>query len=112
MGFGQSENGLSVRCLVTFHAPDALYEVDIEALYAFQRPLSLPEGMVKEFVERIGLMALYPFLRESVHSLSSKLGTGQALMGLIRANEINLAETPGRADAEPDETVAEAEDQS
>jgi hypothetical protein len=92
---------LEVRCKLTASTGDSELAVDRSAVFTLQRPLSIPSTVMGEFVERVGVMTIYPYLREAVFTVASNLGVAPPVMGLLRAGSIKLTPDPdGSATAE------------
>jgi hypothetical protein len=66
------------------------FAVDAAALYRTQVPVAYTEDLRTEFAERVGVMALWPFLREALHTHAAKLRTTLPLLGLLRAGQVDL----------------------
>ena len=81
---------VEVRCSLTFVGDGGRYEVDAAARYELAEPLEIPPSIMREFVSRVGLMAVYPYLRESLHLSASKLRLEAPVMGLLKAGAIEL----------------------
>ncbi|CAN5754422.1 hypothetical protein BH24ACT4_BH24ACT4_02800 [soil metagenome] len=70
--------------------PDAEYLVDAEARYVVSEPVVIESAVQLEFAERVGVMAVYPFLRASLLDLSTRLGAGRAVLPIIRGGNLKL----------------------
>lgn len=81
---------LSVRCVATVSSPDARYVADAVATFRAAHPLNVDPSVHREFVERAGLISLYPFVRQAIFDLSTRLGSGEVLLGLFRPGRIRL----------------------
>lgn len=64
--------------------------VDMGAVYSFSEEIQLPPAVVGEFLERVGVMALYPFVREQVFSTARRLGVAAPVLGLLRAGQFTI----------------------
>jgi hypothetical protein len=74
---------------------------DVSATYSLREALEIPEAVVAEFVERVGVMAVFPYLREAIHTTATRLGVDAPVLGLLRAGNFKLnADNP--ASPEPD----------
>lgn len=93
-----------IRCIVDVEAPDATYRVDAAARFVLEEPLDVPEAVAKDFVERAGVMAVYPFVREAVLETSARLGAGRLVMAMMKAGRVNVdaAGAPEDASTEQD----------
>jgi len=73
--------------LATEHAD---LEADIGAVYTIAEPVALTSAVVAEFIERVGVMAVFPFLREAVFTTASRLGVPAPVVGILRAGEARV----------------------
>ncbi len=85
---------LELRCKLTASTGDSELAVDRSAVFALQRPMMIPPSVMSEFAERVGVMTVYPYVREGVFSVASSLGVAPPVMGLLRAGSIKLTAVP------------------
>lgn len=85
---------IEVRCEGRFSTPDASYVTDVGARFLHEEPLDVADDVLNEFVQRVGVMAVWPYLREAVRDLSAKIDAGRVVIGLIRAGQVELTEEP------------------
>ncbi|MHB1010011.1 MAG: hypothetical protein ACYC1E_12400 [Propionibacteriaceae bacterium] len=87
----RNEGGLlEVRCRLAASTEDCQVVVDRSAVFTLRLRLSIPEAVMGEFVEKVGVMTIYPYLREGAFSLASNLGVAPPVMGLLKAGSIRL----------------------
>jgi hypothetical protein len=61
---------------MTFHAAAGEYRVDLAVRYRIEEQgLQIPPAATVDFAERVGVMAAFPFLRENIYNIASRLGT-------------------------------------
>ncbi len=87
---------LETRVLMTVNTPEADLRADVGVLYTFRERLSVPEEILAEFVEKVGVMAVFPFLRESILTTAARLGVAAPVLGLLRAGQFHV--TPPKTD--------------
>lgn len=63
---------------------------DAAAIFTFSEPVQVSHAVATEFVERVGVMAVYPFLREHIHTTASRLGVPAPVVGLLRAGGFHV----------------------
>jgi len=85
---------LEARFRIEVEGPGARYSADVGAIYEVEKPIELTPRATAEFMSKIGLMAVYPYLREAVTGLASRLGAPIPVIGILRLNEITF-EAPG-----------------
>lgn len=92
---------LEVRCKMTASTGDAELSVDRSAVFTLGHRQAIPASVMGEFVEKVGVMTVYPYLRESLFSLASSLGIAPPVVGLLRAGSVRLtAASDGSASAD------------
>ena len=80
---------LAIRAQCVTSSADVVVSYDAAALYRKAEPVKFDRAISAAFVENVAIMTLYPFLREGVHEVSSRLGF-PIKMGLIKREEIGL----------------------
>lgn len=81
---------LETRCRLTLATDDATLVVDRSAIFTHRAPIEASDTAIREFVERVGVMSVYPYLREGVFTLAGNLGVSAPVMALIRAGQVRL----------------------
>lgn len=61
----------------------------------------VPEAVQIEFVERVAVMAVLPYIREAIHGLGARLRVPVPLLPILRQGEFRLTR---RDDSAPDES--------
>ena len=82
---------LETRGRVRVQTSQAVLIADVSATYTFSEPVDLSSDVVGEFVERVGVMAIFPYLREAVHTTASRLGVDAPVLGLLRAGNFRIS---------------------
>lgn len=73
---------------------------DIGAVYELNEEARIPTAIGLEFANRVGVMALLPYVRESVHTLTTKVFGQALLMPVMRAGQLQFeADTSESIDA-------------
>lgn len=86
---------LEVLCRMALKTEDAELVVDRSAMFTHAEPLELGQETVREFIEKVGVMTVYPYLCESVFTLASNLGVSPPVMAFMRAGGIRVDELAG-----------------
>lgn len=81
---------IQVRVRCEAEGQGAQYVADVAAEFALAEPVDAPAAVLREFVERVGVMAVYPFVREALHTTASRLRMQAPLLQLLRANQVDL----------------------
>lgn len=102
----ESHDFLMVRMNLSMSTEHANYAVDAVVTYEYQEPVTFDENVRSEFIEKAAIMALYPFLREAIVDLASKLRHPLPILGLLRPGDIHINQS--QATANHDEPVADA----
>lgn len=96
--FRENDRELGIRCRATVTAPGAEFIVDAEALFELEKPVQIQPEVVKQFVERVGVMVLYPYLRSAVSDAAAKLAVHRPVMRLLRLGDVQLQGAGQRVD--------------
>lgn len=81
---------LKIRCRATLTMESSTFVVDVSATYEFSEPVDYSAELRQEFVERVGMMSVYPFIRQNIHALSVQIAETPILLPILRANSIKL----------------------
>ncbi|NHA68223.1 hypothetical protein [Phycicoccus flavus] len=95
-----SETRIEVRCVLHGETRDARYVIDAAAQYEVEAPVVISPEVVEAFVERVGIMAVYPYLREALQSAAAKLRLDAPVLGLLRPGGVKLTTEDPRESAE------------
>ncbi|MFC8046237.1 hypothetical protein [Nocardia sp. NPDC057353] len=90
IALGRDELGLEVRCRATIAGAGGEYIADASAVFTFREPVEATAEAVTDFAARVGVMAVYPYLRESITQSSAKLGLERPVLRLLRPGEVSL----------------------
>jgi hypothetical protein len=85
-----SRDAAEVRQRLQVSAEEARFTVDMGMTFAFPRPIEVGQDVRQEFIQRVGLMALHPYVRESLQTLSAKLGVEPVLLPLRKTFDLEL----------------------
>lgn len=85
-----SETHIEVRCILEGETQDARYVIDAAAQYETETPVEINQDVVEAFVERVGVMAVYPYLREALQSAAAKLRLDAPVLGLLRPGGVKV----------------------
>ncbi|MHA7620546.1 hypothetical protein ACX12M_18700 [Cellulosimicrobium cellulans] len=86
----ESETHLEVRARMFVRTTEAVLIADYSVIYEASKPIVVDPPVKAEFVERVGVMAVYPFLREGVFAMATRLQVGAPVVGLLKAGEFSL----------------------
>ncbi len=81
---------LEVRCKMTISSDDADLLIDRAAVFHHSQPLAIPPAVLEDFIERVGVMSVYPYLREGAFTLATNLGVSPPVLALMRAGSVRM----------------------
>ncbi|MDP9848681.1 hypothetical protein [Streptosporangium lutulentum] len=99
---------LSVRARMEIKTTQAQIIVDVAAIFSLEEgglflsaeedgpdepsesDVFLEEETLKQFMEEVGVPALFPFIRESVHSAARRIGVKAPIIGLLKPGGVTL----------------------
>ncbi|MGQ4596730.1 hypothetical protein [Nocardia sp. R6R-6] len=82
-------DGVDVRCLCRVTGGGGEYVCDAAAQYEFGQPATVAEEVLTAFVQRVGIMTVYPYLRESITASATKLRLDPPLLRLLRPGDVH-----------------------
>jgi hypothetical protein len=91
------DGDFEIRCKASVSGQGGEYIADAGAIFTFRTEAKIEEGTAREFAERVGVMAVYPYLRAAISQSAGTLGLDRPILPLLRAGAIKLAgddETP------------------
>lgn len=83
-------DAIEVRTELTWAVFGGQYTIDVAAQYGFDEPVEISAEVAAEFVQRVGVMTLFPYLRETIQALASKLRLTPPVLGLLHASRVSL----------------------
>jgi hypothetical protein len=91
---GVSQGAIEVR--VTMHVATKVATFAGVAATQFRHnpDVSVTPQVAQEFAERVGVMSVYPYLRELVQSSSTRLRVDALTLPLLRPENVQLSEVP------------------
>lgn len=81
---------LETRARMVLHTEEADLVADAASIFTFAEPLDVAPTAIRDFVEKVGVMAVFPFLREQVFTTATRLGVPAPVVGLLRAGEFHV----------------------
>ncbi|MEF2977282.1 hypothetical protein [Subtercola sp. YIM 133946] len=97
---------LWIRFVYKFEATAGEYSVDIAARYVLSQETHIDQAVIIEFAERVAFMTVYPFIRETVFSMASRLGHPAPILGLVKQGDFSLQQGEDPRDLSADEPSA------
>ena len=83
---------IAARMTQTVDTGEAVLVADFAICYTLNQPLDIPQPIAVDFVERVAVMALIPFVRESIFTSAARLGMKAPLLAMVRQGQITLGE--------------------
>ncbi|GAC1460762.1 MAG: hypothetical protein PVSMB10_18150 [Pseudarthrobacter sp.] len=80
---------IEVRQRVDIVSDEALFTVDAGIMFDFPGPIRVAAAIRPLFIERVGLTALHPYVRESVTAMSNKLNVTPILLPLMQTFSVD-----------------------
>ncbi len=91
MFVGDTEIG--VRLKLSLKGEVGEIEVDLAANYVTPMPVTVPEAVTLEFANEVGIMALIPFIRETVFSISQRVFGSAVVLPVFQRGDISFTVT-------------------
>lgn len=93
------EKSIEIRLIATVVNDGARFSVDVLVQYDKTEEFEPSDDALQEFTRRVGLMAGYPYVREAIADLSTRLRMGSVTLDILRPNEIDFG-PPNMVDIE------------
>ncbi|MGW4364493.1 SecB-like chaperone SecBL [Nocardia takedensis] len=66
------------------------YEISCSAIFRLTTDRPASDDLVREFAEKVGVLAVYPYVREGISQLARQLGQPRPTLPLLRAGQVDL----------------------
>lgn len=70
------------------------YLVEVSAIYALNGRWKVPQAIRVDFAERVGFMAVFPYIRETLTTAAARLGKRGPLLDLMRPGDLKIDWNP------------------
>lgn len=87
-----TDSEIEVRLVSTVQNELAQFSADVMVQYSKLEEFDVTEHALQEFTRRVGLMAGYPYIREAISDLSTKLRTPTVTLSMVRPEGIKFSE--------------------
>ncbi|ANA85502.1 hypothetical protein PBI_BLUEBERRY_40 [Gordonia phage Blueberry] len=88
----QADSQLQLRFRLQLSGSGATYTADAAAVYVLKEPVAeVPDDVVREFAERVGIFAAFPYLRAAIGNLASQLGLERPVLPMLRQGMVRLS---------------------
>lgn len=87
----QTDEQLLVRVQGGINTDNVHVRITAAATFAKLQPVVLDGPTTSVFIEKVAIMAIYPFIRQAVHDMSSRLGS-PATLHLLRAGQVAMTD--------------------
>ena len=84
------DDSITVRCRATVEGAGASYVASADGLFSVAERVHIDEPVLLDFVERVGVMAVYPYLRTAISDLSARIGRKTPVLRLLRPGDVKL----------------------
>lgn len=92
-----ADGKLEVRMDASLDDSHGNYALSNSAIFSLPPETDVPQALVQQFAEKVGVLAVYPYIREGVCQLAARLGQPMPVLPLLRAGELKLSSDDGRA---------------
>lgn len=97
---------LEVRCVASVFNEEARYRVDAASRFELAEEVEVSDQAMAEFVGKVGLMAVYPYLREAVHQAAAKLRATPPMLGLLTSAQATVCPVAPSVEQPPETGLA------
>lgn len=93
-----TESEIEIRLISTVENELARFSADVVVQYTKLEEFDATDDALQDFTRRVGLMAGYPYIREAISDLSTKLRTPTITMSIVRPDDIKFSPIPADID--------------
>jgi hypothetical protein len=86
------DSSLSVRFRTSVQSPDGTYIVDLSVEFEFSEPVEFDPDVMRAFASTIAFRIAYPFIREALRDMASKLGLKRPMLPLLPPDDVGESE--------------------
>ena len=90
----KDDGGIETRFRMHVEAPNARYIADVGGIFVNKNPLDISASIMRDFINEIGIMVVFPYLREAITGLAARLGMAPPLLGFLRRGEGTFGPDP------------------
>lgn len=90
VSLGSGKNTIEVRVRAKLDTRGAEYSAEVAMQYSYESDSEPTEEVIREFAERAGLAAVYPYVRELMQTNSMRLRQESITMPFLRLGSQNL----------------------
>ncbi|SHJ47520.1 hypothetical protein SAMN02745244_02595 [Tessaracoccus bendigoensis DSM 12906] len=89
--------GLSIEIWfrTRYQTPSATLAATVATVYRREEATEIPDQTKRDFIEKVAVMAAYPYLRSALHELAAKLRLGSLTLDILRQGEFRIAGAGG-----------------
>lgn len=91
----ETDGAMEVRARMAVRTAEAELIADSSVVYTSQQKLDISGSVKAEFVQKVGLMAVYPFLREAIFTGAARIQVAAPVVGLLRAGHFSVERSDG-----------------
>ena len=85
-----NEQHIETRFRATVDNGVGVFLTDIGLLYNFSEPIDLEQVAINNFIERIAIMAAWPFIREGVATTAARMELPVPVLGLMKQGQASV----------------------
>lgn len=86
------EEHLEVRFLAKIETQEAEYRCQVSTHYVGLDFTVYSQAVITDFIERVAVMAAFPYIREAVASTAARLELDVPMLGILRLGEFHVAQ--------------------
>ncbi len=102
-----SAESIEARLRVTARSETAELVADVAAQFSLRVPAEVSSTGLREFIEAVGVMTLYPYIRESLFSSAARLGEPAPVLELLRQGAFRVGGDADEQTLTPDQLATE-----
>ena len=89
----ENDREVQARVELELRSAGAVFQLSSVATFAKLEPFTMSSASAEEFLQKVAVFAIWPYLRAEVQQLSSTLGVSAVALPLLRQGEVQLQGT-------------------
>lgn len=81
---------IEARLRLEHRTEEAILTADIAVIYEMREARKITNAALGEFLEKVGVMAVFPFIREAIVTSAARLGVAVPVLGMLRAGGFSV----------------------
>ncbi|MDG4667991.1 hypothetical protein [Mycobacterium sp. 236(2023)] len=92
-----SQDEIVVRCKASVAGAGGEYVAEADGVFSLSDEVDIAEAVLLDFIQRVGIMVVYPYLRIAISDGAARLGVKTPVLRLLRPGDVALGPPDGES---------------